>query len=84
MLLYTRRGGNTIWECLERIALLHFVDVNKMVLTGNNTERYVQDVKLTKYACYLIAMNGDPRKEIIALAQTYFVVKTKLGVKGFA
>ena len=55
---------------------LHFVDVNKMVLIGSSTERYVQDVKLTKYACYLIAMNGDPRKEVIALAQTYFVVKT--------
>ncbi len=55
-----------------------------MVLIGNTTERYVQDVKLAKYACYLIAMNGDPRKEVIALAQTYFVVKTKLDVKGFA
>ena len=55
-----------------------------MVLIGNTTECYVQDVKLTKYACYLIAMNGDPRKKGIALAQTYFVVKTKLDVKGFA
>lgn len=47
-----------------------------MMLIGNTTERYVQDVKLTKYACYLIAMSGDPRKEVIALARTYFVVKT--------
>lgn len=55
---------------------MHFVDVNKMVEIGNNTLREVDDIKLTKYACYLIAMNGDPRKEVIALAQTYFAVKT--------
>ena len=51
---------------------MHFVDVNKMVEIGNNTLREVDDIKLTKYACYLIAMNGDPRKEVIALAQTCF------------
>lgn len=55
---------------------MHFVDVNKMVEIGNNTLREVDDIKLTKYACYLIAINGDPRKEVIALAQTYFAVKT--------
>ncbi|MDY5409161.1 DNA damage-inducible protein D [Veillonella caviae] len=55
---------------------LHFPDVRKMIPIGNETYREVADFKLSKYACYLIAMNGDPRKEVIALAQTYFAVKT--------
>ena len=63
-------------EASHNLVSMHFVDVNKMVEIGNNTLREVDDIKLTKYACYLIAMNGDPRKEVIALAQTYFAVKT--------
>lgn len=55
----------------------HFVDVNKMVSLGSGSERKITDVKLSRYACYLIVMNGDPRKEVIALGQTYFAVKTR-------
>ena len=53
-----------------------FVDVNKLVDVGANLQRSIQDIVLSRYACYLIAMNGNPRKEVIALAQTYFAVKT--------
>lgn len=53
-----------------------FVDTNKLVDVGANLQRNIQDIVLSRYACYLIAMNGDPRKEVIALAQTYFAVKT--------
>lgn len=55
----------------------HFVDVNKMVQIGSGTEREQKDYKLTRYACYLIAQNGDPRKQVIAFAQTYFAVQTR-------
>ena len=55
----------------------HFVDVNKMVELGLGIEREIDDIKLSRYACYLIVENGDPQKEIIALGQTYFAVKTR-------
>ncbi len=55
----------------------HFVEVNKMVNIGSMTSREVEDVKLSRYACYLIVQNGDPQKEVIALGQTYFAVKTR-------
>ena len=55
----------------------HFADVGKMVGLGSGAEREVDDVMLSRYACYLIVMNGDPRKEVIAVGQTYCAVKTR-------
>ncbi|KAA3657299.1 MAG: DNA damage-inducible protein D [Calditrichaeota bacterium] len=55
----------------------HFVDVNKMVTIGSDTQREIPDFMLTRFASYLIAQNGDPRKESIAFAQNYFAVQTR-------
>src|SRR3990167_8659411 len=55
----------------------HFVEVNKMVAIGLNTERSVDDIMMSRYACYLIAQNGDPKKDEIAFAQTYFAIQTR-------
>ena len=55
----------------------HFVQVHGMVNIGSGAQRALEDYHLSRYACYLIAMNGDSRKKAIALAQTYFAVKTR-------
>lgn len=56
----------------------HFEDILDMVPIGSGAERKIEDVKLSRYACYLIVQNADPAKEIVALGQTYFAVQTRL------
>ena len=58
-------------------ALDHFVGTDKMINLGKGGQREVPDYKLSRYACYLIAQNGDSRKKVIALAQTYFAIQTR-------
>ena len=56
----------------------HFEDILGMVSIGSGAEREIEDVKLSRYACYLIVQNADPTKEVVALGQTYFAVQTRL------
>ncbi|MBQ8043983.1 MAG: DNA damage-inducible protein D [Clostridia bacterium] len=58
-------------------AFVHFIQVDKMVEIGSGTKRKIIDYELSRYACYLIVQNGDPKKEVIALAQTYFAIQTR-------
>jgi len=69
--------GKTACEVSGHTVADHFVDVNKMVDLGSGSQRDIDDVMLTRYACYLIAQNGDSRKQEIAFAQTYFAVQTR-------
>ena len=64
-------------EKSQNAVINHFVDVNKMVNLPDGAIRPIKDYALSRYACYLIVQNGDPRKEVIALGQTYFAVKTR-------
>lgn len=63
------QSGNAVEE--------HFVDVNKTIEMPKNAVKLVDDYELSRYACYLIVMNGDPRKDVVALGQTYFAIKTR-------
>ncbi|MEE0247881.1 DNA damage-inducible protein D [Peptacetobacter hiranonis] len=55
----------------------HFISINKNITLANNATRKIEDIKLTRYACYLIVQNSDPRKSIVALGQTYFSMQTR-------
>ena len=69
--------AKTACEVSEHAASDHFVDVNKTIRMPKTAEKEVPDIMLTRYACYLIAQNGDPRKQEIAFAQTYFAIQTR-------
>jgi DNA-damage-inducible protein D len=69
--------AKTACEVSGHVVANHFPDVRKMVDLGSGSQREVEDLMLTRYACYLIAQNGDPRKAEIAFAQTYFAVQTR-------
>lgn len=78
-----RNFSKTISKAIEACAKSgnnvndHFVEINKTIPMPKGAHKGIQDYQLSRYACYLIVMNGDPHKEIIALGQTYFAVKTR-------
>jgi DNA-damage-inducible protein D len=69
--------AKTACEVSGHVVLDHFPDVRKMVDLGSGSQRDIDDIMLTRYACYLVAQNGDPRKQEIAFAQTYFAIQTR-------
>ena len=69
--------AKTACELSGHVIADHFADVSKMVDIGSGIQREVDDMLLTRYACYLIAQNGDPAKEQIAFAQSYFALQTR-------
>ena len=70
-------NAKTSCEQSKFITDAHFTQVGKMVDIGSKTSRRIVDYKLSRYACYLIVQNSDPRKEVVALGQTYFAVQTR-------
>ena len=78
-----QRFSNVIRKAMENCknsnnnVLDHFISADKMVNIGSNTTRNISDYKLSRYACYLIVLNCDPRKKVIALAKTYFAIQTR-------
>jgi DNA-damage-inducible protein D len=73
VLVKAKKACENVGEEIEN----HFIDVNKMVEIGSGAQKQVKDILLTRYACYLIAQNGDSQKSQIAFAQTYFAVQTR-------
>lgn len=69
--------AKTACEITGHLVSDHFADAGKMVLTGSGAKREIDDILLTRYACYLVAQNGDPKKAEIAFAQNYFAVQTR-------
>lgn len=69
--------ARTACEVSGHLVLDHFADVGKTIQMPKGAEKKIPDIMLTRYACYLIAQNGDPRKQEIAFAQTYFAVQTR-------
>jgi len=69
--------ARTACEVSGQKVINHFADAGKMVALGSGAEKELDDIMLTRYACYLIAQNGDPRKQEIAFAQTYFALQTR-------
>lgn len=65
-------------ENSNQIIQNHFVDVTEKVLIGYNVERQIDTVRMTRYACYLVVQNSDPSKTIVAQAQTYFAIQTRI------
>ncbi len=78
-----RNFQNTVYKAMESCKNSgysvkdHFVDATKLTKIGGNITRKISDYALTRYACYLIVMNGDPQKDVIAVGQTYFAVKAR-------